>query len=162
MLSTVGERDAYSSRDSRKDIARTSQTCRNVSRVCRKVGARPSQRHRATYRQCPSRPPYKPVYARAAHLYTTRKREQRQQRQGHKQQRNRERGEQTVLQGLCLLFPCLRFIIIIINLYSTEMNLRCMDLNMNEILVNDCTDGLKVTNQQPYQRDKKKNLKHKT
>ena len=27
---------------------------------------------------------------------------------------------------------------------------------MNEILVNDCTDGLKVTNQQPYQRDKKK------
>ena len=39
--------DANSSRDSRKGIARTSQTCRNVSRVCRKVGARPSQRHRA-------------------------------------------------------------------------------------------------------------------
>ena len=37
-----------------------------------------------------------------------------------------------------------------------------MDLNMNEILVNDCTDGLKVTNQQPYQRDTKNNLKHKT
>ena len=36
--------DANSSRDSRKGIART---CRNVSRVCRKVGARPSQRHRA-------------------------------------------------------------------------------------------------------------------
>ena len=36
-----------------------------------------------------------------------------------------------------------------------------MDVNMNEILVNDCTDGLKVTNQQPYQRDKN-NLKHKT
>ena len=34
-----------------------------------------------------------------------------------------------------------------------------MDLNMNEILVNDCTDGLKVTNQQPYQRDKKKQFK---
>ena len=30
---------------------------------------------------------------------------------------------------------------------------------MNEILVNDCTDGLKVTNQQPYQRDKKNNFK---
>ena len=30
---------------------------------------------------------------------------------------------------------------------------------MNEILVNDCTDGLKVTNQQPYQRDKKKQFK---
>ena len=35
------------SRERRKGIARTSQTCRNVSRVCRKVGARPSQRHRA-------------------------------------------------------------------------------------------------------------------
>ena len=35
-----------------------------------------------------------------------------------------------------------------------------MDMNMNEIFVNDCTDGLKVTNQQPYQRDKN-NLKHK-
>ena len=32
-------------------------------------------------------------------------------------------------------------------------------MNMNEILVNDCTDGLKVTNQQPYQRDKKKQFK---
>ena len=39
--------DANSSRERRKGIARTSQTCRNVSRVCRKVGARPSQRHRA-------------------------------------------------------------------------------------------------------------------
>ena len=81
--------DANSSRDSRKGIARTSQTCRNVrvarmsqsrratvaktcrnvtSRVyiCCKVGARPSQRHGIARRDIPAMPgrPSRPPYRR--------------------------------------------------------------------------------------------------
>ena len=51
----------------------------------------------------------------------------------------------TIIYQFCHPYIPIHFIIIIIIIKDKYG----MDLNMNEILVNDCTDELKVTKQQP-------------